>query len=65
MLPFQEREVKLPQGEKSCVLHKCLPGAKHHLRVWATGKEDRVLDVSSQITVQTSAPPDTPVVTLR
>ncbi len=57
--------MKLPSGEKSCVLHKCFPGSSHFLRVWAMGKDDRVLDVSTQLTVQTSAPPDTPLVTQR
>ena len=62
---FQEREVKLPSGEKSCVLHKCYPGTNHFLRVHALSKDDRILDVSKQLTVQTAAPPDTPLVTLR
>ncbi len=57
--------MKLPSGEKSCILHKCYPGTNHFLRVYAMSKDDRVLDVSKQLTVQTAAPPDTPVVTLR
>ena len=62
---FQEREVKLPSGEKSCVLHKCYPGTNHFLRVYAMSKDDRILDASTQLTVQTAAPPDTPLVTQR
>ncbi len=57
--------MKLPSGEKSCVLHKCYPGTNHFLRVFAMSKEDKVLDVSKQMTVQTAAPPDTVLVTLR
>ena len=57
--------MKLPAGEKSCVLHKCFPGSVHYVRVWAMGKDDRVMDVSKQLTVQTSASPDTPTVTVR
>ena len=57
--------MKLPSGEKSCVLHKCFPGSVHYIRVWAMGKDDQVLDVSKQITVQTSAPPDCPRLTTR
>ena len=57
--------MKLPSGEKSCVLHKCYPGTNHFLRVYAMSKDDRTLDVSKQLTVQTAAPPDTPLVTLR
>ena len=57
--------MKLPAGEKSCVLHKCYPGSNHFLRVYAVAKDDRVIEASRQVQVQTSAAPDTPIVTLR
>ena len=63
--PLQEKEVKLPAGEKSCVIHKCYAGTNHFIRIYAIGTEERLLEKSRQITVQTSAAPDTPVVTLR
>ncbi|ELT90741.1 hypothetical protein CAPTEDRAFT_219540 [Capitella teleta] len=60
-----EREVKLPAGEKSCVIHKCFPGTNHFVRVYSMQAEDRVLDRSRLTTIQTSAPPDPPNVTQR
>ena len=57
--------MKLPAGEKSCVIHKCFPGTCHFIRIYAMGSDDQVLDRSTQVTAQTSAAPDSPYVTLR
>ena len=61
----QEHDVKLPSGERSCILHKCYPGTNHYIRIYAMNNTDQVLDRSRQITVQTSAAPDMPVVSVR
>ena len=61
----QEREVKLPTSERSCVIHKCYPGTNHFVRVYAVGADDSQLDRSRVVTIQTSAPPDPPNVTTR
>lgn len=57
--------MKLPAGEKSCVIHKCFPGTNHFVRVYSMQAEDKVLDRSRLTTIQTSAPPDPPNVSLR
>ena len=58
-------EVLLRAGEKSCVIHKCYPGSNHYIRIHAISNDSTILDRSKQLVVQTSAPPDTPNVTLR
>ena len=67
LVPFseQEMEVLLRAGEKSCVIHKCYPGSNHYIRIHAISNDGTILDRSKQLVVQTSAPPDTPTVTLR
>ena len=59
------REVRLPASEKSCVIHKCYPGTFHHVRVYSVGVDDALITRSSRLTVQTSAPPEPPNVSLR
>ncbi|CAH1782616.1 unnamed protein product [Owenia fusiformis] len=60
-----QREVKIASKERSCILQNCYPGTNHFVRILALGDRDEVLDKSRQLTVQTSASPDTPVLTLR
>ena len=62
---LQERQVQLPEGERSCVIHKCYPGTNHFIRIYACGDDERILDKSTQIQTQTSAAPSTPAVSLR
>ena len=52
-----EREVRLPAGERSCVIHKCYPGTNHYVRLYAMTADDQILDRSWQLTVQTNATP--------
>jgi len=61
----QMREVRLPASEKSCVIHKCYPGTFHYVRVYCVGVDDTLIARSCRLTVQISAPPEPPSVSLR
>ncbi|XP_023933288.1 uncharacterized protein LOC106180596 isoform X1 [Lingula anatina] len=60
-----QREFKLSPQESSCILQKCYPGTNHFIRLVALGADGRILEKSKQVVVQTSAPPEAPVVSLR
>ena len=53
------------EAEYSLVLQKLFPGITHYVKVFAIGDSDIIIEKSKQITVQTSAPPDIPVVGIR
>ncbi|XP_064633270.1 uncharacterized protein LOC135491376 [Lineus longissimus] len=60
-----QRETRLSINEMTCVIKKCFPGTNHYIRVLVVGEQDEVYEKSRQLIVQTSAPPDTPVVCTR
>ena len=47
------------------MIHKCYPGTFHYVRVYAVGVDDALIARSRRLTVQTSAPPEPPSVSLR
>ena len=53
------------EAEYSLVLQKLFPGITHYVKVFAIGDSDIIIEKSKQIIVQTSAPPDIPVVGIR
>ena len=62
---LQQREVRLSPKDVSCVINKCLPGTTHFVRLVAYSENGTILEKSKQLTVQTSAPPDQPVLSVR
>lgn len=62
---FQEREVRLSSKDTNCVINKCLPGTTHFVRLLALDGDGQIRERSKQLTVQTSAPPDGPCLSLR
>ena len=62
---YQEREVRLSNKDSNCVINKCLPGTTHFVRLLALDEEGQIKERSKQLTVQTSAPPDGPTLSLR
>ncbi|XP_067685414.1 uncharacterized protein [Haliotis asinina] len=60
-----QREVRLSERDTNCVINKCLPGTTHFVRLVAYNEEGQIMDKSKQLTVQTSAPPDSPVLSIR
>ena len=61
----QEREVRLSSKDSNCVINKCLPGTTHFVRLLALDEDGQIKERSKQMTVQTSAPPDGPTLSLR
>lgn len=57
--------VDTSESEYSLVLQKLFPGITHYIKVFAIGDSDVIVEKSKQIIVQTSAPPDTPVIGVR
>lgn len=62
---LQQREVKLSEKDSSCVINNCLPGTTHFVRLIAIDADGQILEKSKQLTVQTSAPPDSPILSVR
>ncbi|XP_041347758.1 uncharacterized protein LOC121367568 [Gigantopelta aegis] len=60
-----QREVRLSEKDSNCVINKCLPGTTHFVRLVACKDDGQIVDKSKQLTMQTSAPPDSPVVSVR
>ncbi|KAK3579080.1 hypothetical protein CHS0354_029940 [Potamilus streckersoni] len=60
-----EREVKLSNKDNNCVITKCLPGTTHFVRLAVIDKDGNVRERSKQLTIQTSAPPDAPLLSVR
>ncbi|XP_046358181.2 uncharacterized protein LOC124136325 [Haliotis rufescens] len=60
-----QREVRLSERDTNCVINKCLPGTTHFVRLVAYSEDGQIMDKSKQLTVQTSAPPDGPVLSIR
>ncbi|KAK6994911.1 fibronectin, partial [Biomphalaria glabrata] len=60
-----QREVKLSKHDTNCVINKCLPGTTHFMRVIALSTDGQILEKSKQMTIQTSAPPDVPKLSVR
>ncbi|XP_048739977.2 uncharacterized protein LOC125654190 isoform X5 [Ostrea edulis] len=60
-----QREVKLSEKDSSCVINNCLPGTTHFVRLTAIDNDGQILEKSKQLTVQTSAPPDAPNLSVR
>ncbi|KAK7102883.1 hypothetical protein V1264_021041 [Littorina saxatilis] len=60
-----QREVRLSPKDICCVINKCLPGTTHFVRLVAYSEDGKILEKSKQLTVQTSAPPDSPVLSVR
>ncbi|KAL5013163.1 hypothetical protein ScPMuIL_007433 [Solemya velum] len=60
-----QREVTLSSKDTSCVINKCLPGTTHFVRLLALDGEANIQDKSKQLTIQTSAPPDAPLIAIR
>lgn len=60
-----QREVRLSSQDNSCVINNCLPGTTHFVRLLALDDDGQVKERSKQYTIQTSAPPDSPVLTIR
>lgn len=65
LILFQQREVTLSSKDTSCVINKCLPGTTHFVRLLALDGEANIQDKSKQLTIQTSAPPDAPLIAIR
>lgn len=63
--PLQQREVKLSEKDSSCVINNCLPGTTHFVRLIAIDTDGQILEKSKQLTIQTSAPPDSPILSIR
>ncbi|GFN84346.1 fibronectin, partial [Plakobranchus ocellatus] len=61
----EQREVKLSCKDSNCVINKCLPGTTHFVRIVACNVNNQILDKSRQLTIQTSAPPDAPKLSVR
>ncbi|GFR62047.1 fibronectin, partial [Elysia marginata] len=61
----EQREVKLSNKDSNCVINKCLAGTTHFVRIVACNVNNQILDKSRQLTVQTSAPPDAPKLSVR
>jgi len=55
----------LASQDSSCVINNCLPGTTHFVRLLALDDDGQVKERSKQYTIQTSAPPDSPVLTIR
>ena len=64
-LLFQQREVKLSRKDSSCVINNCLPGTTHFVRLVALDIDNQIMEKSKQMTIQTSAPPDSPALSVR
>ncbi|CAD5112727.1 DgyrCDS1945 [Dimorphilus gyrociliatus] len=60
-----DKDVELRPGEKSCTIHKCYQGTNHFVKLTAVDELGQIVDQSKQLTVQTSAPPDAPNLSLR
>ncbi|CAL1538548.1 unnamed protein product [Lymnaea stagnalis] len=60
-----QREVKLSKHDSNCVINKCLPGTTHFVRVVSYNINGQILEKSKQLTIQTSAPPDAPKLSVR
>ncbi|XP_025107507.1 uncharacterized protein LOC112572161 isoform X5 [Pomacea canaliculata] len=60
-----QREVRLSTRDVSCVINKCLPGTTHFVRLVAFDEDGQIIEKSKQLTVQTSAPPDPPILSVR
>lgn len=65
ILSHQQREVRLSTRDVSCVINKCLPGTTHFVRLVAFDEDGQIIEKSKQLTVQTSAPPDPPILSVR
>ncbi|KAH9503746.1 hypothetical protein Btru_066540, partial [Bulinus truncatus] len=61
----EQREVKLSKNDSNCVINKCLPGTTHFMRVVGYSADGQILEKSKQLTIQTSAPPDAPKLSVR
>ncbi|XP_012935394.1 uncharacterized protein LOC101845075 isoform X2 [Aplysia californica] len=61
----EQREVRLSEKDSNCVINKCLPGTTHFVRIVAFNANGQILEKSKQLTVQTSAPPDAPKLSVR
>ena len=57
--------MKLSEKDSSCVINNCLPGTTHFVRLIAIDGDGQSVEKSRQLTVQTSAPPDSPLLTVR
>lgn len=60
-----EKAVEIGQGEKNCTIHKCYQGANHLVKLVAIDQSGNIINTSKQLTVQTSAPPDAPNLSLK
>ncbi|XP_063446523.1 uncharacterized protein LOC134726026 isoform X8 [Mytilus trossulus] len=60
-----QREVRLSSQDSSCVINNCLPGTTHFVRLLALVDDGQIKERSKQYTIQTSAPADSPVQTVR
>ncbi|XP_059161356.1 uncharacterized protein LOC131944640 isoform X2 [Physella acuta] len=60
-----QREVKLSKADTNCVINKCLPGTTHFVRVVGLATNGQIIEKSKQLTIQTSAPPDAPQLSVR
>ena len=57
--------MRLSSKDSNCVINKCLPGTTHFVRLLALDEDGQIKERSKQMTVQTSAPPDGPTLSLR
>ncbi|ESO91438.1 hypothetical protein LOTGIDRAFT_153880 [Lottia gigantea] len=60
-----QREVQLSAKDTNCVINKCLPGTNHFVRLVAFDSGGQIWEKSRQMTIQTSAPPDAPILSIR
>lgn len=61
----KEKEIVQNISNTHCAITKCLPGVTHYLQLVVLNSEGKVIEKSSHLTVQTAAPPNTPVLNVR
>lgn len=61
----KEKEIVQTVSNQNCIITKCLPGVTHYLQLIVINLDGKVIEKSNYLTVQTAAPPDTPVLNVR
>ncbi|XP_077978814.1 uncharacterized protein LOC144434231 [Glandiceps talaboti] len=61
----QVLDTKLASDETDYTIYRCAAGTNHFIRVFAIGRQDKVICKSKQLTIQTSAAITTPILSLR
>ncbi|XP_033744669.1 uncharacterized protein LOC117330483 isoform X1 [Pecten maximus] len=61
----KQRSLNLERDNNSCIINNCLPGTTHFVRLIVLDDQGKELERSRQLTIQTSAPPEAPIMTVR